>query len=141
MAAGRQGSAQVTIAYDDAPGGTARTITGAVLEMGGLKIVAGQTDGTGYGDTLKKMYPTGVSEIVKATIRGFFNTTATTGSHAIFKSPDTDPNGATRTLTVGLGDSVSWVTEGYLESYEVTPKSATLSEFVAVIQQNSGGWA
>jgi hypothetical protein len=139
MAAGKRNSTEVTIAYDDGPGGTARTLTGVTLEMGGLKIVQGSQEGTAYGDTLKKVFPTGVGEIVQATIRGFMSTAANS-THAVFKTPDTDPNGDTRTLTVGLGDSVEWETEGFLVSYEVITKPNALTEFVAVIQQNSGGW-
>lgn len=132
-------STEVTIAYDDGPGGVSRALTGVTLEMGGLKIEQGSQDGTAYGDLLKKQYPTGVGEIMECTIRGFMNTAASS-SHAVFKTPDSNPNGATRTLTVGLGGAVTWTTEGYLKSYEVITKPGALTEFVATLVQNSGGW-
>lgn len=139
--AGKYGSSSVTISYDDGPGGTLRTITGAVLEMSGVKITSGMQDNTSYGDTYKKMLPVGVSEIAQMTLRGFWDTTATTGSHVIFGTPDTSPQASTRTLTVVFGDGKTWSSEGFLVSYEVLGKVNGLTEFVAVLQQNSGSWS
>ena len=139
--AGKYGSSSVTISSDDGPGGTLRTITGAVLEMSGVKITSGMQDNTSYGDTYKKMLPVGVSEIAQMTLRGFWDTTATTGSHVIFGTPDTSPQASTRTLTVVFGDGKTWSSEGFLVSYEVLGKVNGLTEFVAVLQQNSGSWS
>lgn len=139
--AGKYGSASITITYDDAPGGSARTITSGVLEMSGVKLTAGLQDSTAYGDTFKKMLPTGVNEAARMTLRGFWDTTATTGAHAVFGAPDDGPNDATRTLAVVFGDSKTWTSEGYLVSYEVLGKAGTLTEFTAELQQNSGAWS
>ena len=138
---GKYGSTSITIAYDDGPGGTARTITSGVLEMSGVKITSGMQVSTAYGDTVQKKLPTGVLELAEMTLRGFWDTTATTGSHAVFKDPDDGPQDATRTLTVVFGDSKTWTSEGYLVSYEVIGKAGNLTEFVAVLQQNSGSWS
>ena len=138
---GKYGSSSVTIAFDDAPGGVARTITSGVLEMSGMKITSGTQDSTAYGDTAKKILPTGVLDIAAITIRGFWDTTATTGSHAVFKDPDDGPQDATRTLTVVVGDSKTWTCEGYLISYEVLAKAGSLTEFVGVYQPISAAWS
>lgn len=139
--AGKYGSASITIAYDASPGGGAQTITSGVLEMSGAKIVSGMQTSTAYGDTVQKMLPTGVIEIPRMTLRGFWDTTATTGSHAMFKDPDDGPQDSTRTLTVVFGDSKTWTSEGYLVSYEVIGKAGSLTEFVAELQQNTGAWS
>lgn len=139
--AGKYGSASITIAYDDGPGGSARTITSGVLEMSGVKLTAGMQDSTAYGDTFKKMLPTGVNEAAQMTLRGFWDTTSSTGSHAVFSAPDDGPQDSTRTLTIVFGDSKTWTSEGYLVSYEVLGKAGNLTEFVAVLQQNTGAWS
>lgn len=139
--AGKYGSSSITIAYDSTPGGSPATITGGVLEMSGVKITSGMQDATAYGDTYKKMLPTGVSEIAQMTLRGFWDTTASTGSHVVFGTPDTSPQSSTRTLTVVFGDGKTWSSEGFLVSYEVLGKVNGLTEFVAVLQQNSGSWS
>lgn len=138
---GKYGSSSITISFDDGPGGTLRTITGGVLEMGECKIVSGMSDATAYGDTFKKMLPTGVSEIPPITLSGYWDTTATTGSHVMFKDPDDGPQDSTRTLTVVFGDSKTFSGEGYLVSYGVQGKPGDLSRFTAVIQLNSVTWS
>jgi len=139
--AGKYGSASITITYDDAPGGTGRAITSGVLEMSGVKITAEMQVSTAYADTVKKMLPTGMLEMGQMTLRGFWDTTASTGSHVVFLAPDDGPQDSTRTLVVVFGDSKTWTSEGFLVSYEVLGKVNGLTEFVAVLQQNTGAWS
>lgn len=138
--AGVYGSNSISIAYDDGPGGTARTITSFVLTMGDVVIAAKQDDGTAYGATIMKQLPTGVSELPDFELEGLWDTTSTTGSHAVLKTPDTDPNGGTRTLTIGFGDSKTWATEGYLKEYRVIGQVGKLTRFKMKCSQHSGGW-
>lgn len=140
--AGKRSSTEVTIALDDAPGagGVARTVTSYIMEIAGLKVTSNMQGSTAYGDTIEKMLPTGTSKLEKVRLKGLMDTTATTGPHAVMKAPDTDPNAGTRTLTVVVGDSKTWQTECYLESYEATPKANNLTEFECVLVQVSGGW-
>ncbi len=140
MAAGKHGSSEVTIAYDDGPGGVSRTITSYVLTMGGIKITSTMQASTAYGDTVMKQLPTGVMKIDPVTIHGLLDDTATTGPHVVFLAPDDGPQDATRTLTIVFGNSKTWTSEGYLESYEVLGKTGNLTEFNAVAIQNSGAW-
>jgi hypothetical protein len=53
MAAGKHGSAEITIAYDDAPGGVLRTITSFVLTMGAVKITSNMQGATPYGASVE----------------------------------------------------------------------------------------
>lgn len=138
---GKYGSNSVTCAYDDAQGGTARTITSLLVSIGGVKIVAKSQVTTAYGDTVEKMLPTGVKELPDIDLEGWWDTTTTTGSHAVFGDPDDDPNGGTRTLTLVFGDSKTWTSEGYLKEYEVLAQVGNLTKFRAKCGQVSGAWS
>jgi hypothetical protein len=140
MAAGKHGSAEITITYDDSPGGTPRAITGFVLTMGGVKLSSDMEASTAFGVAFEAMLPTGVQKIDQITLTGFFDDTATTGPHVVFIAPDNSPQAATRTLAIVFGNSKTWTSEGYLVSYNVLGKVANLTEFEAVLQQNSGAW-
>ncbi len=135
MAAGKHGSSEITIAYDDGPGGTPRTITSFVLTMGAIKLTSSMQANTPYGATVEGMLPTGVSKIDQVTLHGYWDDTATTGPHVVFIAPDTSPQSSTRTLAIVFGNSRTWTSEGFLVSYSVLGKAGN-----AVLQQNSGAW-
>jgi hypothetical protein len=139
--AGKYGSNSVTVTYDDGPGGSARTITTQLLSISGVKIIAKNEVVTAYGNTIEQQLPTGVKELPDIDIEGLWDTTATTGSHAIFSAPDTDPNGATRSLVIVFGDSKTWSSEGYLKEYEVMSTVGNLTKFKAKLSQISGAWS
>ena len=139
--AGKYGSASVTVTYDDGPGGTARTVTANITSVGAAKIAAKSQDSTAYGDTIMKQLPTGLKELPDIDFEGWWDTTASTGTHAVFGTPDTDPSGGTRTLTIVFGDSKTWATEGYLKEYEVLATVGNLQKFKAKCSQISGGWS
>src|SRR5207244_9778641 len=103
MAAGKHRSSEITIAYDDGPGGTLRTITSFVLTMGAIKLTSNMQANTPYGATVEAMLPTGVSKIDQVTLHGYWDDTATTGPHVVFIAPDTSPQASTRTLTIVFG--------------------------------------
>lgn len=141
MAAGKHGSSEITISYDDGPGGSLRVITPYVTSLGGIKLTSNMQRSTVFGDTLEKMLPTGMSVIAQLTISGYFDDTATVGPHVVFIAPDTSPQASTRTLTIVIGNSKTWTGEGYLVSYEVLGKNGNLTEYAAVLQQNTGAWS
>jgi hypothetical protein len=140
MGAGKHGSSEITVTYDDA-GGVARIITSFVLTMGGIKITSNMQASTAYGDSIEKKLPTGMSKIDPITMHGFHDDTATLGPHVVFLTPDTSPQATTRTLAIVVGNGKTWTSEGYLESYEVLGKTGALTEFTAVLIQNSGAWS
>jgi len=139
MAAGKQGSAQVVIQYDDAPGGTLRNMTAHILTIGGIKkeAITQQTNPFGTGNEAHT--PVGVTRVPDITITGLFDSTLTTGPHVVFGTPDTDPNGATRTLTFTPGDSKTFTMETRLVSYQVTGNNGNLTAYEAVIRQAGDG--
>lgn len=140
MPAGRHGSSEITVAYDDGPGGVLRTITGFVLTMGGVKLTSNMQANTPFGAAVEAMLPTGVSKIDQITLTGYWDDTAVVGPHVVFIAPDTNPQAATRTLQIVFGNARTWTSEGYLVSYAVLGKAGNLTEFEAVLQQNSGAW-
>jgi hypothetical protein len=140
MGAGKHGSSEITVSYDDA-GGTPRTVTSFILTMGSVKLSSDMQASTAFGDAIDKMLPTGTQKIDQIELGGFFDDTPTTGPHVVFGAPDSSPQAATRTLAIVFGNSKTWTSEGFLVSYEVIGKAGNLTEFKAVLQQNSGVWS
>lgn len=141
MAAGKHGSTEITIAYDASPGGSPITITDGVLTISGIKIEAAQQLTHAFGDSWEESTPTGMRKVPPITMHGFFDDTATTGTHIVMKVTDADVSvqASTRTLTVVFGNSVTAAGETRLVSYEVLGKNGNLTEFEAVVQP-TGAW-
>ena len=140
--AGKFGSASVTITLDDGPGGTPRIVTSFILEMGGIKITSNMEGTTAFGDAWEKNLPVGVRKVDNIQLTGDWDTTATTGPHVVMVSPDSDPNGGTRTLVVVFGDSKTFTVETFLMSYEVKGEVNKLTRFTAELQPTgSGVWS
>lgn len=134
--AGKYGSPSVTITYDDAPAGTPRIVTGFVMELGGAKIVVATESSHAFGDAWNKHVASGMRSVPDIPVSGFFDTTATTGPHAVFRvtDADVDPNGGTRTLAVVYGDGKTFTVETLLAEYEVAGQNGNLTKFKAVIR-------
>lgn len=140
--AGKYGSQSITVTYDDAPGGTGRVVTQHVLEMGGVKISSALELSHAMGDSWEESTPSGMAKVEPITLSGFWDTTATTGPHAVFGAPDDGPQDATRTLVIVFGDSKTFTVETYLMSYEVKGTVGKLTQFVAEIQPTgTGTWS
>lgn len=134
MAAGKHGSSEFTISYDDTPGGTLRDMTNYITEFGGVKISSNMVQSTAFGDTWEEMLPAGLKKMEPITVKGFFDDTASTGPHVVFGDPDDSPQDSTRTLTVVVGNSKQVTVETRLVSYAVMGKVGALTEFEASIQ-------
>ncbi len=140
--AGKYGPASVAITLDDAAGGSPQTITPYIQEIGGIKIEQISEESSPFGVAYEKHTPVGKQRVGDITIGGFFDTTATAGPHVVMKSPDSDPNGGTRTFTFTPGDSKVFTMECILVSYEVKAMTAQLSRFTGVLKQaGAGAWA
>lgn len=127
------GSGSVVIGYDDAPGGTLRTITPYVREIGGVKVEALMARTESFGDLWEEYTPTGMKKVPALSIKGFFDDTATTGPHVVFKDPDDGPTDALRSLSVNFGGATA-TGETRLVSYEVLGKNGNLTEYEAMVQ-------
>jgi len=132
--AGKYGSQSITVTLEDAPGGTARTITQFILTMGGIKITALTQPSHAFGDSWEEHTPTGMKQGDPITLTGYWDTTLTTGPHVVFLSPDDGPQDDGRELVVVFGDSKTMTMDTRLISYAVLGKNGALTEFEAVLQ-------
>lgn len=131
---GKYGSQSITISYDDSPGGSLRVVTGHILTMSGVKITSAMQASHAFGDSWEESTPTGMKKMDPVTMQGLWDTTPTTGPHAVFVEPDDGPQDDTRSLVIVFGDSKTMSVETRLVSYEVLGKNGNLTEFVAVVQ-------
>jgi hypothetical protein len=136
MAVGLQGSADVTVTYDDAPGGTPRVITNFVMNLGAARIQLNTQTSQAFGDLWEEHSPTGTRKSPDIPIGGLFNTTATTGPHVTLRPGDADalPNATPRQLVIVFGDSKTFTVSTRLVDYGVEAKVNALTEFSAVIR-------
>jgi hypothetical protein len=134
--AGKYGSADVTVTYDDAPGGTGRAITNFVMELGGAKIVVATQTSHAFGDAWEEHTPTGMRSSPAIPVSGQFDTTATTGPHVVLRPGDGDasPQALTRTLVIVFGDGKTFTVETRLVDYEVKGNNGQLTTFTATLQ-------
>lgn len=134
---GKYGSASsaTIVQYDSTPGGSLVNVTGHIRSIGGLKIEQITEENSPFGQAYESATPVGKQRFADVAIEGDWDTTASTGSHAVFGTPDSDPNGSTRTLTVTPGDSKSLSVETRLVSYELKMVDGKLTGYSAVIRQ------
>lgn len=146
MSTGKHGSSEVTISLEDSPGGTPRQIKNFVLEMGAVKITANTEQSNAFGDSWEEHSATGIRKVEPITISGFWDTTPSTGPHAVLQAPDTDPNGDARELVIvfGLddgspGDLRTFTVDVLLVSYSVMGENGQLTKFEAELQPTGPG--
>lgn len=137
MATGLQGPPDVTLTLEDAPGGTARSLNGFIKSGIEVGHAAETTDTTGFGDTFRENSPTGMKGHDDITLTLLFDTTATTGTHAVLGTVDDGPNDDGRELVAVVGDSKTYTVDVRLVSYKVV---ATLDDvqMVNVILRPTG---
>src|SRR3990167_5732927 len=114
--AGKYGAASIAISFDDAPGGSLQVITGHVLTMSGVKITSAMQLSHAFGDSAEESTPSGMTKVDPITLAGFWDTTATTGPHVVFLTPDDGPQDSTRSLRIVFGDSKQFDVETRLVS-------------------------
>ena len=140
---GKYGSADVALTLEDAPGGTAMEIHGFVLDMGGVQITARTTDSTQFGDPWDKHVMTGRRAVEQITITGFWDTTSTTGSHAIFRGMGSTvgiPTDA-RELVLTMGDW-RFTVDVLILSYQASSEVRKFTRFeVVLLPTGAGIWA
>lgn len=137
--AGKYGPASVTVTLDDSPGGTGRALTNFVLEGIAVKPVAEIMDTTALGDSATEQTPTGLTTIDNISISCIWDTTGTTGTHAVLGSVDDSPQDGTRTLIVVFGDSKTFTVECRLISSEVRATMGSIQTIVAELACSGAG--
>ena len=120
MAAGRFGPSSVTVTLEDGPGGTARNIENFLLNGISAKDMSEMMETTALGDSWKERVPIGIRDSAEITLDGMiWDTTATTGTHAIFLAIDDGPQDDGRELVIIFGDSKTWTRDVRLAEMEV----------------------
>ena len=131
---GRYGVKDVTLTLEDAPGGTARNIEKAIINGISIKTIARLAQIDGLGDAWEQHVPTGKKGLDAITLEGVWDTTATTGSHAIFKDVDDDPQDDGRELVFNPGDGKTLTVDVRLMSYEIVASNDQIQRFRAELQ-------
>jgi hypothetical protein len=131
------GSADSTtmVQYTDSPGGTLRNVTSQIRTIGGLKIEQITEENSPFGATSEAYVMVGKQKFADVQMDGDWDTTALTGSHAVFGTPDTDPNGATRSLVVTPGGSKTLTVPTRLVSFEIKMVDSKITGYAAVVRQ------
>ncbi len=117
--AGKYGPSSVTVTLEDSPGGTARNLENFILEGIQVKQTSEMTETTSLGDSFEEHTPIGMRKTEPISITVIWDTTGTTGTHAILGTVDDGPQDDGRQLVVVFGDSKTYTTDVRLTSYEV----------------------
>ena len=140
--AGKYGPASCTVTLEDSPGGTARALTNFILEGVGVKQTSTLQDTTALGDSFQEQTPTGEKKTENITLTCIWDTTGTTGTHAILGTIDDGPQDDGRQLVVVFGDSKTYTTDVRLMSSEVVAANGAIQTIVAeLVPTGTGAWS
>lgn len=131
--AGKYGSSSASVTYEDGPGGTARNISQFLLNGISVKKLSSMTSTTALGDSATEETPIGMTSGEVATLEGIWDTTGTTGTHAVFTAVDDGPQDDTREMVVVFGDSKTATIQTRLASYEVLASVDDITKFRAEV--------
>ena len=81
----KYGSDDVVIQIKDGVEGAGdyQALTGDVLDLPGVDKIAESEESHGYGDSWVEVLATGLNRVADMTLRGFYDDTASTGTHAL----------------------------------------------------------
>jgi hypothetical protein len=140
--AGKYGPSSVTVTLEDSPGGTARALTNFILEGVSVKTTSILQDTTALGDSFEEQTPTGSERMEPITLTCIWDTTGTTGTHAILGSVDNGPQDDGRELIVVFGDSKTMTMDVRLMSSEVVAANGAIQTIVAeLVPTGAGVWS
>jgi len=132
--AGKYGPASVTVTLEDGPGGTARSLTAFIT--GGITVskTSETAETTALGDSARAYTPIGITGGDNITIEGIWDTTGTTGPHAVLAAVDDGPQDDTREAVIVFGDSKTATIQTRLISYAVVASNDNIQTFTAELQ-------
>ena len=132
--AGKYGPADVSVTLEDGPGGTPRDIHNFTLNGITAKDIARMMQSDALGDEWEEHIPTGKKAAEPITLEMLWDTTGTTGTHAIFLVIADDPNEEGRELVVTFGDSKTWTVDVRLTSKAVAAVNDSVQKITAELQ-------
>lgn len=133
MASGKFGPGSVTLYIEDSPGGTTKAIHNFILGGFSARDISEMMDTTGLGDTWRERTPVGMLDSPTVTLEGWWDSTATSGSHAILGTVDDGPQDDGRELVLTLGDSKTWTRDYRISEYEVKVDTGSIHKFSCVL--------
>ena len=140
--AGKYGPSSVTVTLEDSPGGTARALTNFILEGISAKTTSILQDTTALGDSFEEQTPTGTKRVEPITLTALWDTTGTTGTHAILGTVDDGPQDDGRELVAVFGDSKTFTVDVRLMSSEVVAANGAIQTIVAeLVPTGAGVWS
>ena len=140
--AGKYGPASVSCTLEDSPGGTARALTNFILEGISIKQTSILQDTTALGDSFEEQTPTGTKRTENITLTVIWDTTGTTGTHAILGTIDDGPQDDGRQLLVFFVDSKTYTVDVRLMSSEVVAANGAIQTMVAeLVPTGTGTWS
>lgn len=140
--AGRYGPSSVTVTLEDSPGGTARALTNFILEGVSVKQTSTLMETTSLGDAFVEQTPTGQKTTDNITLTCIWDTTGTTGTHAVLGTVDDGPQDDGRQLVVVFGDSKTYTVDVRLMSSEVVAANGAIQTIVAeLVPTGTGAWS
>ena len=140
--AGKYGPASVTVTLEDGPGGTARALTNFILEGVSAKMSSEMMETTALGDSFTEQTPTGLKTVEPITLTCIWDTTGTTGTHAVLGTVDDGPQDDGRQLVAVFGDSKTFTVDVRLATSEVVASMGSIQTIVAeLIPTGAGVWS
>ena len=140
--AGKYGPASVTVTLEDGPGGTARALTNFILEGVSAKTSSQMMETTALGDSFTEQTPTGLKTVEPITLTCIWDTTGTTGTHAVLGAVDDGPQDDGRQLVAVFGDSKTFTVDVRLATSEVVASMGSIQTIVAeLIPTGAGVWS
>ena len=137
--AGKYGPSSVTVSLEDSPGGTSRALTNFILEGVSVKMTSILQDTTALGDSFEEQTPTGTKRMEPLTLTCIWDTTGTTGTHAVLGTVDDGPQDDGRELIVVFGDSKTMTMDVRLTSSEVVAANGAILTIVAELTPTGAG--
>ena len=137
--AGKYGPSSVTVSLEDSPGGTSRALTNFILEGVSVKMTSILQDTTALGDSFEEQTPTGTKKMEPLTLTCIWDTTGTTGTHAVLGTVDDGPQDDGRELIVVFGDSKTMTMDVRLTSSEVVAANGAIQTIVAELTPTGAG--
>lgn len=131
--AGKHGSSEIGVAFDDA-GGTPQTMTPYITEIGGIDVEALTEESTAFGDAYQKNTAVGILKMADVVLSGLYDDTAAVGPNAVFNAPAPTPSTATRTLTITLCSGKTVSVETIIAKYSRTPARNALTKFSVTLR-------
>jgi len=140
--AGKYGPSSVTLTLEDGPGGTPRGLENFTLNGLSAKDMSEMVESHGLGDSWKERTPTGLLDSAEIELEMIWDTTATTGTHAIFLAMDDGPQDDGRELVAVFGDSKTWTRDVRLAEREVIAAKDDIQKIkVKLIPTGAAVWS